>query len=329
MEIRKCGRTDLELSRLSLGCLYLSALGTGELEDAKEAMYYALNKGVNFIDTAPSYQDSEQVLGQALKDYDGKMPMISTKIGMPPPFNPQSRQDILNSVEKSMSDIGCDVIDLLYIHEPERKGQMEWFTDYNTYSGPVLEALEEMKQKGWVKWIGVGGTTAHEMAKVIDTGMFDVVQTAFNYSLLWQEARYEIFPTAKKHGLGIICSAPLQQGSLAVRHDDLIENGAPWISKPRREQFKALYSFLDELGMSIVELALRFVLSNDDVDCVLVGAKNRKEISETLAYSEKGALPADILKRIEEIYMMVPFRPTLEPILLPWGNERPPIGWIV
>lgn len=329
MEIRKCGRTDLNLARLSLGCLYLSSLGTGELEDAKEATYYALDRGINFIDTAPSYQNSEEVLGKVLRDYGGKMPMISTKIGMPPPFNPQSRQDILNSVEKSMNDIGCDVIDLLYVHEPERKGQMEWFTDYNSYEGPVMEALEDMKQKGWVKWTGVGGTTAHEMAKVIDTGLFDVVQTAFNYSLLWQEARYEIFPVAKKHNMGIICSAPLQQGSLAVRHDDLIENGAPWISKPRKEQFKALYKLLDELDMSIVELALRFVLSNDDVDCVLVGAKNKKEITETIDYSEKGALPEDILKRIEEIYMMVPFRPTLEPILLPWGLERPPIGWIV
>lgn len=329
MEIRKCGRTDLQLSRLSLGCLYLSSLGTGELEDAKEATYYALDKGINFIDTAPSYQNSEVVLGQVLKEYGGKKPMISTKIGMPPPFNPQSRQDILNSVEKSMADIGCDMIDLLYIHEPERKDQMAWFNDYNTYEGPVMEALEEMKRKGWVKWTGVGGTTAHEMAKVIDTGLFDVVQTAFNYSLLWQEARYELFPNAKKHNVGIICSAPLQQGSLAVRHDDLIKNGAPWISKPRKEQFKALYSFLDEIGMSIVELALRFVLSNEDVDCVLVGAKNKWEITETIAYSEKGALPEDILKRIEEIYMMVPFRPTLEPILLPWGSERPPIGWIV
>lgn len=329
MEIRKCGRTDLELSRLSLGCLYLSSLGTGELEDAKEATYYALDKGMNFIDTAPSYKNSEEVLGQVLKDHSGSMPMISTKIGMPPPFDPRSRRDILDSVEKSMEDIGCDVIDLLYIHEPEREGQMAWFTDYNSYEGPVMEALEEMKQKGWVKWTGVGGTTAHEMAKVIDTGLFDVVQTAFNYSLLWQEARYEIFPTAKKHNMGIICSAPLQQGSLAQRHDDLIENGAPWLSRPRKEQFKALYRLLDETGMGIVEMSLRFVLSNQDVDCVLVGARNKKEISETIAFSEKGPLSEDILRRIEEIYMMVPFRPTLEPILLPWGDKRPPIGWIV
>ena len=133
MEIRKCGRTDLMLSRLSLGCLYLSDMGTGAFEDSKESTYYALDKGINFIDTAPSYGNSEMMLGHVLRGYSGKTPMISTKIGMPPAFNPQSRQAILDSVEKSMSDIGCDVIDLLYIHEPERAGQMRWFHDYNLY----------------------------------------------------------------------------------------------------------------------------------------------------------------------------------------------------
>ena len=142
MEIRKCGRTDLMLSRLSLGCLYLSDMGTGAFEDSRESTYYALDKGINFIDTAPSYGNSEMMLGHVLRGYSGKTPMISTKIGMPPPFNPQSRHAILDSVEKSMSDIGCDVIDLLYIHEPERAGQMRWFHDYNLYDGPVMEALE-------------------------------------------------------------------------------------------------------------------------------------------------------------------------------------------
>lgn len=60
MEIRKCGRTDLMLSRLSLGCLYLSDMGTGAFEDSKESTYYALDKGINFIDAAPSYGNSEE-----------------------------------------------------------------------------------------------------------------------------------------------------------------------------------------------------------------------------------------------------------------------------
>lgn len=81
MEIRKCGRTDLMLSRLSLGCLYLSDMGTGAFEDSRESTYYALDKGINFIDTAPSYGNSEMMLGHVLRGYSGKTPMISTKIG--------------------------------------------------------------------------------------------------------------------------------------------------------------------------------------------------------------------------------------------------------
>jgi D-threo-aldose 1-dehydrogenase len=166
------------------------------------------------------------------------------------------------------------------------------------------------------------------MARVIDTGVFDVVQTSFNYSLLWREAENSIFPVAKKHNMGIICSSPLQQGSLAVRRDDIIEHGAPWISKPRKDQFRALYKFLDETGMGIVEMAMRFIISNPDVNCVLTGSKSSDEFEENWTSVEKGPLPSDMLKRLDEIYQMVPFRPTLEPILLPWGDEWPELGWI-
>lgn len=327
MEKKKLGRTDLEVTKLSLGCLYMSNMG-GEFEQAREGTFYALDQGVNFVDTAPSYGNSEEVLGKILREYKGEKPLIASKIGLPPPFNPKSIDDIIASVEKSIERIGGDCIDLLFIHEPERRGQMEWWDNEITYQGPVLKALDILKQRGMVKWTGVGGTTAYEMARVIDTGVFDVVQTSFNYSLLWREAENSIFPVAKKHNMGLICSTPLQQGSLAVRHDDLIENGAPWISKPRKEQFKALYKLLDETGMSIVEMAMRFMFSNSDIDCVLVGAKSSKEFAENWSYAEKGALPENILKRLDEIYQMVPFRPTLEPILLPWGNEWPGLGWI-
>ena len=147
-----------------------------------------------------------------------------------------------------------------YTHlEPERRLQMDWWENEETYDGPVMECLEELKAKGIVKYTGVAGTCTHELAKIMDTGHFDCVLTAFNYSLLWREAEYEILPVAKKHNMGVICGSPLQQGSLAVRRDDIIENGAPWISTPRKEQFKALYRLLDETGMDIIEMSMRFV----------------------------------------------------------------------
>ena len=158
------------------------------------------------------------------------------------------------SVEGSLEKLGIDHIDILFIHEPERRLQMDWWENEETYDGPVMECLEELKAKGIVKYTGVAGTCTHELAKIMDTGHFDCVLTAFNYSLLWREAEYEILPVAKKHNMGVICGSPLQQGSLAVRRDDIIENGAPWISTPRKEQFKALYRLLDETGRNPVRL---------------------------------------------------------------------------
>lgn len=159
-----------------------------------------------------------------------------------------------------------------------------------------------------------------------DTGKFDMVLTTFNYSLLWREAEYEVLPDAKKHNMGVVAGTPLQQGALAVRHDDEINNGAPWISRPRREQFKALYKLLDESGMSIIEMAIRFVASSPMVDVVLAGARSVREFDENYAVMEKGPLPADILKRLDDIYAMVPFRPTYEQFAIPFGNEHKGIG---
>lgn len=329
MELVKLGRVDLEVTKLSLGGLFMSDL-VGDFEKSKIATQYALDTGVRLIDTAPSYFNSETVLGKILKSYEGtNKPLISTKLGMPEPWNPKSKKDIYASVEGSMEKLGVDHIDILFIHEPERRLQMDWWDNETTYDGPVMECLEEMKANGMIRYTGVAGTCTHELAKIMDTGKFDCVLTAFNYSLLWREAEYEILPTAKKHNMGVICGSPLQQGALAVRRDDIIENGAPWISKPRKDQFKALYKLLDETGMDIIEMSMRFVISNPIVSCVLTGSRSKEEFIGNWDAIEKGPLPDEILKKLDEIRDMVPFRPTNEQFILPWGDEYHGIGWLV
>lgn len=321
------GKTGLEVTKLSLGGCFLSNIG-GAFEQTKTAALYALEQGVNYIDTAPapSYGDSEEVLGNILKEWTGKKPVLSTKVGTPPPFNPKSKKDIIESVEKSMEKLHTDCFDIVYIHEPDRKGEHDWWDNELTCEGPVIEALDDLKKRGVIKYTGVGGTTAHELAVICDTGKFDVVLTAFNYSLLWREAQYEILPVAKKHNMGVVLGSPLQHGFMAVRHDDEIENGAPWISEPRRHQFKLLYKLLDETSMEIVEMALRFVISNPVVDCVLTGSRSKEEVAENIKTIEKGPLQKDILEKLDEIYSLVPFRPSLEQFDLPFGNEKKPIG---
>ncbi|NLS76024.1 MAG: aldo/keto reductase [Chloroflexi bacterium] len=319
MKKRMLGKTGLQVTELGLGGLFVSSVG-GEYEQARAAIHRALALGVNYVDTAPGYYNSEEVIGRALEGVTAPY-ALSTKLGgRPQPFLPQDRDGLMRSVEESLRLLKRDYIDLLMIHEPDRPGQYDWWPEPWVYRGPVLDLLRDLKRQGVVGHIGLGGTTAYEMARIIRTGQFDVVLTAFNYSLLWREAEIEVLQAAKEQGMGIIIGSPLQQGALARRYDAEIEGGAPWLSSPRRAQYRALYAFLDELGLPITEVALRFVISNPDISTTLMGARSEAEVEQNVAAVDKGPLPADILKRLDEIAAMVPFRPFEEPFGLPFGR---------
>lgn len=319
MIFTKLGQTSLEVSKLALGGLFISRVG-GEFEQAKKATLKALELGVNYIDTAPGYLNSEEVLGKILRDAD-KPVILSTKLGgRPDPFLPQDKDCLMKSVEESLKLLGRDSIDILMIHEADRPGQFAWWTDYESYNGPVLELLDTLKKDGVIRYTGVGGTTAYEMAHVIATGRFDVVLTAFNYSLLWREAEISIIPAAKKAGMGIIVGSPLQQGALAGKYAE-VKKGARWLSLPRQKQFQTLYKLADEIRMPVPELAIRFVISNPDVDCVLMGARSEREVEQNVEAVERGTLDKSVLSKLDDIYHMVPFRPFDEPFGLPFGYE--------
>jgi len=155
--------------------------------------------------------------------------------------------------------------------------------------------------------------------RIIETGQFDVVLTAFNYSLLWQEARRYVVPAARKQKMGVVVGSPLHQGALARRYDDEIISGAPWMTPMRREQFRKLYAFLDEVNLPIAEAGLRFVLSNPDVSSVLMGARSVDEVEQNAKAVEAGPLPEEVLTGLQQIAEMLPFRPYCEPGWVPLG----------
>jgi len=318
MKKRTLGCTGLKVTELSLGGLFVSKIG-GQLEESVRAIHRAIDLGVNYIDTAPSYADSETVVGEALKSI--KKPLVlSTKLGgRPKPFEPKDKDALRKSVEESLRLLGRDRVDILMVHEPDRPKMYDWWDDYDRFIGPVTELLSDLKAEGIISYTGLGGTTVYEMVRVIETGQYDVVLTAFNYSLLWQEAKRYVVPAAKKQNMGIIVGSPLQQGALARRRDDEVNHGAPWMSPPRREQYKKLYALLDETGIPLPEMGIRFVLSNPDVSTVLMGARSVQEVEQNVGAAKKGPLPKEILKKIDTIAKMVPFRPCAEPGWFPLG----------
>jgi len=327
MNKRVLGKTQLEVGELAMGGLFVSS-AAAEFDQARQAVLRALELGVNYVDTAPGYRDSEDVLGKILDGVDAPL-ILSTKLGgRPQPFDAQDKDGLLQSVAESLRLLRRDHIDILMIHEPDRPGQYAWWTDWAEVQGPVLDVLDQLKSDGTIRFTGLGGTTAYELAHLIRSGKFDVVLTAFNYSPLWREAANEIIPDAKRQDMGIIMGSPLQQGALARRFDHEVREGCRWMSKPRREQYLALYAFLDEIDVPLPELCLRWVIGNPDISCVLMGARSIEEVEQNAAAVEKGALPADVLKRLDEIAAMVPFRPYEEPFGLPmYASDRPaPLG---
>ncbi|HEY0073238.1 MAG TPA: aldo/keto reductase [Abditibacteriaceae bacterium] len=320
MNLRTLGKTGLQVSELALGGLFVSNHGAA-FEQGCAAVHRALELGINYIDTAPTYGNSEEVLGRALEGVEQPL-IISTKLGgRPQPFLPQDKACLMQSVQESLRLLKRDQVDILMVHEPDRPGQYNWWADTENFTGPVTEVLSELKQQGLIRFTGLGGTTAYEMAHIIRTSQFDVVLTAFNYSLLWREAELEVLPAAIEQGMGIIIGSPLQQGSLARRYDDEVKNGAAWLSSPRRKQFLALYEFLDEIEIPLAELGLRFVLSNPTVSCVLSGSRSPEEVEQNVAAAQKGPLTPEILTRLNKIAAMVPFRPFEEPAGLPFGRQ--------
>ena len=323
MQTVELGRTGLRVSKLGLGGLFVASFVT-EIDTAKEAVRTALDLGINYIDTAPTYGNSEEGLGKALEGEERPF-ILSTKLGgRPVPFDARDKKALRNSFEESLRLLKRDSVDLLMVHEPDRPGQYDWWTDWQDLNGPVLELLDELKKEGLVKCTGIGGTTTSEMAHLCRSGKFDVVLTAFNYSLLWREAALEVIPAAKEQKMGIIVGSALQQGALSRRYDEAINDpGVYWLSKPRKEQFRKLYAFLDECGIPLPELALRFVISNPDVHTVLMGARSAGEVRQNAAAVEKGPLSEEVLARLDEIAAMVPFRPFGEPAGLGWQLPNP------
>lgn len=320
MQTRRLGRTNLDISVLSIGGLYTSSLAGGESE-TRRIMQRAIDLGVNAIDTAPAYADSELTVGQAIQGLDAPL-IITTKLGgRPQPFNPQDINALRASVDESLRLLGRDYIDILMVHEPDRPQQYPWWTSYDPLDGPALKLMDELKAAGKIRFTGLAGTTVTEMSSLVRSDRFDVVLTAFNYNVLFRESKETVIAAAKQHDMGIVLGSTLGQGFLTRRADEEVRTKPIWLATARQQQLLAYYKLLDESGLAAVELCLRFAISDPDISTIPVGCKTVEHLEASVAAVEKGALPSDILSRLDEIAAMVPTRPYEEPMILPFGKN--------
>lgn len=322
LQTNRLGSTDLEVTRLSLGGLFVSRLGADPAE-ARRAVTHALDLGINYVDTAPGYLDSEAVLGMCL-DGITQPYYISTKLGgRPTPFDPKNKEQLYASFSESLHLLKRDQIDILYIHEPDRGGQYDWYDSWDTFHGPVCDVLEELKHKGLIRYTGLGGTTVYPLARIVERANYDVLLTAFNYSLLFREAADPLIPLAKTKGMGVVAGSPLQQGWFSESFEDTIRTNPPaWLAPRRAQQLLRLYAYVEQVGIPLPELALRFVLSNPQVDTVLTGSRSAEEVEKNVRAAEKGRLSAAVLAELDDIAAMVLFRPFEEPFGAAFRNQE-------
>lgn len=246
MRYRRLGKTELSVSVIGFGAIKLPQV---DAETAVEAIRRAVDLGINFIDTARGYGDSERKIGMAIKGIRDSV-IIATKTAA------RTANEAMRELETSLKELGTDYIDLYQLHS---------VSDQETYDqvmseGGAYEALLRAKEKGLVRHIGVTMHRAIEtMKQAITSNCFETIMLA--YSPLDQECvGKEIIPLAHKHDMGIIIMKPLSGGQLRSRI-----NPSP-NDPPQKDE--------------VVFESLRFIISNEMVSTVIPGMTCAREVIE-------------------------------------------------
>ncbi|MHB1457155.1 MAG: aldo/keto reductase [Armatimonadota bacterium] len=312
---RRLGRTELMVTELGMG----GYMFTGEFRVAQSEAHAildaAFDAGINYADTAQMYGfgEGEELIGRALDRHPSKQIHISTKVGyldrtVARCFGPEAYNDkdaIRRAINHSLWILRRDYVDIMYIHEPDNK---EWWGDtLLTGKAPVLEVLEELKNDGVIGAIGLGSWSCDCIADLLETGRFDVALVAGGYTLVHQPVKDRVIPAAKKHDVGLVMGGTFLQGALAtIQRETMLEiqrTGAYaglWneVTVPK---ILAIYDLCDETGMSITEMAIRYILSDDDIDVVIPGAQNISHIKANVEDALKDPLSAELIQRIDVI----------------------------
>ncbi len=153
------------------------------------------------------------------------------------------------------------------------------------------------------RFLGISGNNAHLLAKVLremDTPI-DVVLTAFQYSLVWRNAPRDLFPLAAELDVGIVLGAPLQQGLLAQPHPEWLRDPPDWMDEDLRSRFERLYAIQAETGLSLAELAIRFLLRDPRFASVIPGAASIEQLEENVRCATAGPLPDELHARLDAL----------------------------
>ncbi|MFI5064945.1 MAG: aldo/keto reductase [Streptosporangiales bacterium] len=316
MEQRRLGRTGLSVSKLCLGAMMFGDWGTKDHDESIRIIHRALDAGINFVDTADVYShgESEEIVGKALAGGRRDDVVLATKVHSPMDEDPNhrgnSRRWIMREVEDSLRRLGTDWIDLYQIHRP----------DPDTDIDETLGALTDLVHAGKVRYIGHSTFPASAIVEAQWTarerGRERFMSEQPPYSILARGIEAEVLPACARYGMGVIPYSPLAGGWLSGRYRKDADVTGPMsyarqrlanrfdMSRPENQRkldaAEQLAELADQAGISLIELAIAFVLRHPAVTAAIIGPRTMEHLESQLAAADV-ELSDDVLDRIDKI----------------------------
>ncbi len=307
MKYQNLGKTDISVSKITLGCWAFAGgdlWGTQEANNSLATVHAALDMGINFFDTAEGYTGddySENVLGQALVGRRQET-VIATKVS---PRN-LSKADIQQACERSLRRLQTDYIDLYQIHWANPDIPIE----------ETMEGLARLKEQGKIRAVGVSNFGVLDLSDILELGRCETNQLPYN--LLWRAIEYDIIPKCEAEGVGVLCYSVLQQGLLTGKYatiDDLppsrtrsrhfsgdramSRHGQPGYEPELIEAFNKVKTIAANLEQPMANVSLAWALHQPGITSVIAGARTPAQIQET-AQSVDLALSPETLTSLNE-----------------------------
>jgi aryl-alcohol dehydrogenase-like predicted oxidoreductase len=323
MKYRSIGRTGIQVTPYCLGAMMFGAWGNPDHDESMRIIHAALDAGVNFVDTADVYGqgESEEIVGKALGGGRRDDVILATKfhnaMGEDPNRRGNSRRWIMRAVEASLRRLGTDWIDLYQVHRPDPHTDVE----------ETLSALSDLVQQGKVRYIGGSTFPASQIVEsqwvARDRQLQRFVTEQPPYSILVRAIEADVLPTCRRHGMAVMSYSPLtggwlsgrwrkdtgqQSSSRAGRLPERFDLSEP-ANQRKLDAVEQLAQLADEAGITLIQLAIAFVLNHPAISAALIGPRTMEQLEGQLAAAEV-VLDRGLLDRIDEI---VPPGTTINP----------------
>jgi aryl-alcohol dehydrogenase-like predicted oxidoreductase len=317
MQYRSLGDTGVQVSNLCLGTMMFGGVNNADHDDCVNIIHTALDAGINFVDTADVYSqgESEEIVGKALQGRRDDV-VLATKfqgnMGDERNHHGASRRWIVAEVENSLRRLGTDHIDLYQLHRPNPGTNIE----------ETLAALTDLVRQGKVLYVGHSAFQASQIVEAQwaarDRMLVRPVSEQLSYSLLVRTPEIDVLPTAVRHHMSVICYSPLAAGWLSGKWRKGVEAPTPSVGRGASGLFNqryalddpanagkldaadALATLAEENGMTLVELAIAFVVNHPGVTSAIIGPRTMDQLTTQLPAADI-ALSPEVLDRIDQI----------------------------